>query len=80
MHLFTWKFISKNANVCFSFVLTGLIMSAGATSMVHTSAVANGPSAAAPKTITLDTMNPHIKTMEYAVRGPLVIRKLISFY
>lgn len=52
-------------------------MSAGATSMVHTSAVANGSPAAASKTITLDTMNPHIKTMEYAVRGPLVIRKLI---
>lgn len=26
------------------------------------------------KTLTLDTMNPHIKVMEYAVRGPLVIR------
>ena len=26
------------------------------------------------KTLTMDTMNPHIKLMEYAVRGPLVIR------
>ncbi|XP_055327349.1 alanine aminotransferase 1-like isoform X2 [Paramacrobiotus metropolitanus] len=26
------------------------------------------------KTLTLDTMNPHIKVMEYAVRGPIVIR------
>jgi len=51
----------------------GIIMSAGA-SMIHTSGVANGSSATTPKTITLDNMNPHIKTMEYAVRGPLVIR------
>lgn len=26
------------------------------------------------KQLTLDNMNPNIKTMEYAVRGPLVIR------
>lgn len=26
------------------------------------------------KIVTLDNMNPHLKTMEYAVRGPLVIR------
>ncbi|RZF36264.1 hypothetical protein LSTR_LSTR017266 [Laodelphax striatellus] len=30
--------------------------------------------AAAPKVLTLDTMNPEIKVMEYAVRGPLVLR------
>lgn len=30
--------------------------------------------ATAPKTLTLDNMNPHIKTMEYAVRGPMLIR------
>lgn len=29
---------------------------------------------AAPATVTLDNMNPCIKKMEYAVRGPLVIR------
>ncbi|ODN02389.1 Alanine aminotransferase 2 [Orchesella cincta] len=51
----------------------GLIMSASA-SMLHTSAMANGSSGSTAKTITLDNMNPHIKTMEYAVRGPLVIR------
>ena len=28
----------------------------------------------APATVTLDNMNPCIKKMEYAVRGPLVIR------
>ncbi|XP_021957727.1 alanine aminotransferase 2-like isoform X2 [Folsomia candida] len=38
--------------------------------MLHTTVVGNGSS----KTITLDNMNPNIKTMEYAVRGPLVIR------
>lgn len=27
-----------------------------------------------PKTLTVDNMNPHIKTMEYAVRGPILIR------
>lgn len=27
-----------------------------------------------PKVLTMDTLNPHIKTMEYAVRGPIVIR------
>lgn len=27
-----------------------------------------------PKCVTLDTMNPAVKVMEYAVRGPLVIR------
>lgn len=26
------------------------------------------------KTLTLETLNPNIKTLEYAVRGPLVIR------
>jgi hypothetical protein len=26
------------------------------------------------KVITLDTLNPHIKLMEYAVRGPIVTR------
>ena len=26
------------------------------------------------KTLTMDSLNPCIKTMEYAVRGPLVIR------
>jgi hypothetical protein len=26
------------------------------------------------KVVTLDNMNPHLKKMEYAVRGPLVIR------
>ena len=30
--------------------------------------------AMAPATVTLDNMNPCIKKMEYAVRGPLVIR------
>ena len=28
----------------------------------------------APKTLTLDNLNPHIKSMEYAVRGPILIR------
>lgn len=28
----------------------------------------------AGRTVTLDNMNPHLKTMEYAVRGPIVIR------
>ena len=27
-----------------------------------------------PKVLTMETLNPHIKTMEYAVRGPIVIR------
>ncbi|XP_077983529.1 alanine aminotransferase 2-like [Glandiceps talaboti] len=27
-----------------------------------------------PKVVTLQNMNPHVKTMEYAVRGPIVIR------
>jgi len=40
--------------------------------MLHTSVVGNGEMAS--KTITLDNMNPNIKVMEYAVRGPLVIR------
>ena len=26
------------------------------------------------KVLTMDTLNPHIKTMEYAVRGPIVAR------
>ncbi|CAL8070732.1 unnamed protein product [Orchesella dallaii] len=56
----------------YNVLLVGLIMSASV-SMLHTSAMANGSSGTA-KTITLDNMNPHIKTMEYAVRGPLVIR------
>jgi hypothetical protein len=29
---------------------------------------------AANQCVTMDTMNPHVKIMEYAVRGPLVIR------
>lgn len=31
-------------------------------------------SQAAGPTLTLDNMNPHVKIMEYAVRGPLLIR------
>lgn len=27
-----------------------------------------------PKILSLDTINPNVKTMEYAVRGPIVIR------
>lgn len=30
--------------------------------------------ASAAKTLTLDSMNPNVIKMEYAVRGPLVIR------
>lgn len=30
--------------------------------------------AAQPKCLTMDNLNPQIKVMEYAVRGPLVIR------
>lgn len=29
---------------------------------------------AASKVLTMETLNPHIKTMEYAVRGPIVAR------
>lgn len=35
---------------------------------------ARAMSAEPQKCVTLENMNPHIKTMEYAVRGPLVIR------
>ncbi|OQV20788.1 Alanine aminotransferase 2-like [Hypsibius exemplaris] len=40
------------------------------------SALKNGHHVSAPsrKTLTLDTMNANVKVMEYAVRGPLVIR------
>ena len=27
-----------------------------------------------PKVLTLETMNPHIKKVEYAVRGPIVVK------
>ncbi|XP_026682361.1 alanine aminotransferase 2-like [Diaphorina citri] len=38
------------------------------------STTADRRAAAAAKCLTLDNMNPNIKVMEYAVRGPLVIR------
>ena len=38
------------------------------------SSTSSNMAATAPATVTLDNMNPCIKKMEYAVRGPLVIR------
>ncbi|KAH7979267.1 hypothetical protein HPB49_008886 [Dermacentor silvarum] len=37
-------------------------------------AVGRAASTMAERTVTLDNMNPHLITMEYAVRGPIVIR------
>lgn len=34
----------------------------------------NGSSAAYQKVLTLDNMNPSIKNVQYAVRGPIVVR------
>ncbi|XP_013419828.1 alanine aminotransferase 1 [Lingula anatina] len=34
----------------------------------------NGPAQKRSKVLTVDSMNPHVKRMEYAVRGPIVIR------
>lgn len=34
----------------------------------------DGSAAAAMKVLTLDTMNPNIRKVEYAVRGPIVQR------
>ena len=47
---------------------------AGDASRAHENGVKNGHRHTRGKTLTLDTMNANIKVMEYAVRGPLVIR------
>jgi hypothetical protein len=68
-------------------ILFAVLLFANNYKMLHTSHAENGPAGSgsgSEKTITLDNMNPNIKTMEYAVRGPLVISKFglssLSYY
>ena len=53
------------------------ILSSGFRPFLGAKMMAGGSNGVQPrrsKVLTMDTMNPHIKVMEYAVRGPIVAR------
>jgi len=59
-------------NMSFTYIYVAVVFGISS-KMMHTSSASNCASGG-DKFITLDSMNENVKTMEYAVRGPLVIR------
>lgn len=74
-HQPTIKNRGQNRENMFSFSINNLIRNGKTNKMLNVNVIARNMSTAPYKRcVSLDNINPNIKTMEYAVRGPLVIR------